>query len=303
MFFAVATAAGSYTKAEVRALAAAAGLSPATKRSSAGICFVGRRRFSNFLESYLPPRAGVYLDAVSGRILGRCSNMLAITGGQRAGLGGQAEPYFVVGTDLEQGKVWVAPGHEHPALYSNTVLLQAPHWVEGVAPVELGGQQGWVGQYKARYRQGLQDCVLHACTSIVSAAAADASGDDVCRMAAASTEGAPSRAAPPIGDGFLAKAAAVKDAGGLGQSQVQSDSKGGMDYMFFPSRFYPSPKQLLEGQGIVESKGMSPGGYLVAHVDPACRGLTPGQAFVLYDGDVCLGSTLISAPGMTLYEQ
>jgi hypothetical protein len=45
---------GKLRKAQVRARAAAAGLHTAGKRDSAGICFIGRRNFGEFLTGYLP---------------------------------------------------------------------------------------------------------------------------------------------------------------------------------------------------------------------------------------------------------
>jgi hypothetical protein len=48
-------------KAEVRALAEEAGLLPAHKRSSRGICFVGQRRsFGEFMRQYAHPVGAVH---------------------------------------------------------------------------------------------------------------------------------------------------------------------------------------------------------------------------------------------------
>jgi hypothetical protein len=43
-------------------------------------------------------------------------------------------------------------------------------------------------------------------------------------------------------------------------------------------------------------------GYLVAHFGRPEWGVTPQQAFVAYDDEVCLGSALIAAPGRSLLE-
>ncbi|WIA20569.1 hypothetical protein OEZ85_004959 [Tetradesmus obliquus] len=88
---------GHLCKAVVRRIAAEFKLPMAAKRSSAGICFIGRRSFGKFLEDYLPPKPGVYVEVDSGRELGGCANMLAVTVGQRAvGLGGQQQRVYVV---------------------------------------------------------------------------------------------------------------------------------------------------------------------------------------------------------------
>lgn len=43
--------------------------------------------------------------------------------------------------------------------------------------------------------------------------------------------------------------------------------------------------------------------FLVAELAMPLRGVAPGQMFVLYDGQVCLGSAVIIAHGPTLAEQ
>ena len=41
---------------------------------------------------------------------------------------------------------------------------------------------------------------------------------------------------------------------------------------------------------------------LQVNFDVPARALTPQQALVMYDGDVCLGSAPIGCPGLSLYE-
>jgi tRNA methyl transferase len=44
---------------------------------------------------------------------------------------------YVVGKDMSSNTVHVAEGGEHPALYAETALLAAPHWVAGAPPLQL----------------------------------------------------------------------------------------------------------------------------------------------------------------------
>ena len=62
--------------------------------------------------------------------------------------------------------------------------------------------------------------------------------------------------------------------------------------------FQPSTFTRLQPQ----DEAISPG-YLVALFDQPEWGVTPQQAFVVYDGEVCLGSALIAVPGRTLQEE
>lgn len=50
--------AGHLTKAEVRRIAAEAGLHVADKKGSTGICFIGKRPFGEFIGQYVEPRRG-----------------------------------------------------------------------------------------------------------------------------------------------------------------------------------------------------------------------------------------------------
>jgi tRNA U34 2-thiouridine synthase MnmA/TrmU len=52
-----------------------------------------------------------------------------------------------------------------------------------------------------------------------------------------------------------------------------------------------------------QQQGSEQQGLWVAELAVPLRGITPGQMFVLYDGEVCLGCAMIAAHGLTLAEQ
>ncbi|MBX6352773.1 MAG: tRNA 2-thiouridine(34) synthase MnmA [Thermoflavifilum sp.] len=150
---------GHLTKPEVRRLAAEAGLPTANKKDSTGICFIGERDFRAFLRRYLPAQPGDMVDIDSGRCVGRHEGLMYYTIGQRHGLGigggGNGEPWFVVGKDVQRGILYVAQGHDHPALFAEALVAEEPHWVAGHAPA-----QRFRATVKCRYRQPDQPATI-----------------------------------------------------------------------------------------------------------------------------------------------
>lgn len=149
---------GEQMKPAVRALAAAHGLATARKKDSTGICFIGERRFKDFLEQYLPAQPGSIHHVDDGRLLGEHHGLMYYTIGQRQGLGiggvrgASEDPWFVVGKDLESNVLLVAQG-EHPALYANALHTEPAHWIAGTPP-----PHGTSITAKIRYRQADQAC-------------------------------------------------------------------------------------------------------------------------------------------------
>ncbi len=153
---------GEIEKPEVRRLAEQHQLATAKKKDSTGICFIGERRFKDFLEQYLPAQPGdIY--SLDGELLGRHQGLMYHTIGQRQGLGigGLAnhgdEPWYVVAKDLEQNRLLVAQGNDHPALFKTSLRTGAVYWVAGEAPgLPLACSA------KVRYRQSDQSCTVRA---------------------------------------------------------------------------------------------------------------------------------------------
>lgn len=151
---------GELDKSEVRAIAARLGLSTHDKKDSTGICFIGERKFKDFLEQYLPAQPG-NIETTDGDTIGSHSGLMFYTYGQRQGLGigGLSEhdeaPWYVVDKDLARNVLLVAQGAEHELLYSRRLLASAPAWING-EPLELPLRCS----AKIRYRQPDQACLL-----------------------------------------------------------------------------------------------------------------------------------------------
>ncbi|MDF7670082.1 tRNA 2-thiouridine(34) synthase MnmA [Orbaceae bacterium ESL0721] len=126
---------GELEKPQVREIAAKLGLITATKRDSTGICFIGERKFSEFLSRYLPAQTGS-IRTVNGEIIGQHQGLMYHTLGQRKGLGigGRKEsddtPWYVVDKDLIHNELIVAQGHDHPALFSDGLIANQIDWVD-----------------------------------------------------------------------------------------------------------------------------------------------------------------------------
>jgi tRNA-specific 2-thiouridylase len=152
---------GALPKPEVRALAARHGFVTHDKKDSTGICFIGERRFRDFLQSYLPAQPGT-IETPEGRVLGTHSGLMYHTLGQRAGLkiggvkGGMESPWYVAAKQIERNVLIVVQGNEHPLLYSTALEISAIDWINTdhpALPLEC--------KAKTRYRQPDQDCTLY----------------------------------------------------------------------------------------------------------------------------------------------
>jgi len=146
---------GNMTKKEVRKIASDVGLHTAIKKDSTGICFIGEKKFKEFLENYLPAQPGE-IRSVSGELLGKHDGLMFYTLGQRKGLGiggtPSGEPWFVVKKDVKNNILYVAQGRNNPALYSNSLEASNVNWISGKAP-----ERDFVCTAKFRYRQADQE--------------------------------------------------------------------------------------------------------------------------------------------------
>lgn len=151
----------------VRDIAQEAQLPTARKRESMGICMVGKRDFGNFIHQYLPepPRPGVFIDVDTGEIVGQHEGSLLYTIGQGAKISGASQRWFVVGQGNEDAELFVCAGTHHPALYSNSLVLQNIHWIGGDVPPPLRSTGRMRAMCRVRHLQPLVPCEIRSNTN------------------------------------------------------------------------------------------------------------------------------------------
>ncbi len=149
---------GELEKTAVRALAEQHGLVTAAKKDSTGICFIGERRFTDFLKQYLPAQPGT-IETTDGQVIGEHAGLMYHTIGQRQGLGiggmkdASEEPWYVLAKDLQRNVLIVGQGNAHPWLFSRSLVCRQVNWINPVAVQALDRLTA-----KVRYRQPDQAC-------------------------------------------------------------------------------------------------------------------------------------------------
>ncbi len=151
---------GNIEKPQVREIAEKAGLITHNKKDSTGICFIGERKFKDFLGKYLPAQPG-NIETPEGEVVGKHDGLMYHTLGQRKGLriGGLAnageEPWYVVEKDLLRNVLIVGQGNNHPRLFSKGLVGNQLHLVDRLeltTPIKC--------TVKTRYRQEDVLCTL-----------------------------------------------------------------------------------------------------------------------------------------------
>ncbi|PSQ94362.1 MAG: tRNA 2-thiouridine(34) synthase MnmA, partial [Proteobacteria bacterium SW_6_67_9] len=148
---------GEAHKDWVREQARAAGLPNSDRPDSTGICFIGERRFDDFLATYLDVEPGPMITP-EGAQVGQHRGLIHYTIGQRHGLGigggrGQpGKPWYVLAKDTRDNRLVVGQGSDHPWLFARGVVTEAPHWLIDPPAPPLRAQA------QVRYRQQPVPC-------------------------------------------------------------------------------------------------------------------------------------------------
>ena len=152
---------GDIEKPVVRDIAEKSDFITHNKKDSTGICFIGERKFKDFLQQFIPAQPGE-IKTLDGQTVGKHHGLMYYTLGQRKGLGiggvknATEEPWFSVKKDLENNILYVAQG-EDPELYHTHLKASQLSWVS-----EQSVELPFECKAKVRYRQPDQTCIIHS---------------------------------------------------------------------------------------------------------------------------------------------
>ena len=154
---------GAMTKPEVRSRAHAAGFDVHDKKDSTGICFIGERRFDDFLARYVRGGRGPIRD-LHGTLLGEHRGLPFYTLGQRQGigLGGVRDrperPWYVAGKDVASNTLTVT--QDARDLETSWLYATDLNWISPSISPDRGMPETMRCTAKIRYRQPEQPCEL-----------------------------------------------------------------------------------------------------------------------------------------------
>ncbi len=128
---------GDYTKKEIREIAGKSSFPNFDRKSTVGICFIGKVNLKRFLQKKIKPKQGTILDP-SGKQIGTHDGIYYYTIGQRIGprfgidlereKGKEVKKWYVAKKILQTNTIIAAP-ENHPLNFRKEITLNQPHWI------------------------------------------------------------------------------------------------------------------------------------------------------------------------------
>ncbi len=142
---------GEFTKNQTRQIAKRAGFPNFNKKSTVGICFIGKINLKDFLSKKIKPKKGNIINP-RGEIIGQHDGIYYYTIGQRLGprygfdLDKNSDEkrnlkrWYVARKDAKKNVIVAAP-EGHPLLYRKNILLSDQHWISNKPPIKIHGRK------------------------------------------------------------------------------------------------------------------------------------------------------------------
>ena len=132
---------GDLTKAEVRKIAEDNGLVTSHKKDSYDVCFIGSKKFKDYMDLNYPENPGDIVDECSGKVIGKHNGISKYTIGQRKGLGigggfgKTGDCWFVTKKNIKTNTLYVSQGNDE-ILFSDALISKSFNWIHNKPDVD-----------------------------------------------------------------------------------------------------------------------------------------------------------------------
>lgn len=122
---------GHLQKHEVRELAHQYNLPNKDRKDSQGICFLGKFKFSDFIQHHLGVQKGLLVEYETGKTVGQHNGYWFYTLGQRKAIGLGGGPWFVVAKNIPENIVYISHNYYTQDKKRNSFVVDNVHWLSG----------------------------------------------------------------------------------------------------------------------------------------------------------------------------
>eukprot|EP01130_Rhizamoeba_saxonica_P005406 TRINITY_DN2162_c0_g1_i1.p2 TRINITY_DN2162_c0_g1~~TRINITY_DN2162_c0_g1_i1.p2 ORF type:complete len:280 (+),score=46.84 TRINITY_DN2162_c0_g1_i1:106-840(+) len=150
---------GNLRKTQVRQIAQEANLPNAKRKDSVGLCFVGKRKWSDFLSSYISTTPGKFKN-IKGIVLGEHKGLGLYTVGQRAALSkGDGTRWFCAKKDYKENVIYLCE-KDDPLLNFKDSIVKDINWLceDTYNDIKNDPDQIYLG--KVRYSVETNECKI-----------------------------------------------------------------------------------------------------------------------------------------------
>jgi len=127
---------GDLTKKQVRAIAKKNKFQNFNRKSTTGICFIGKINLKRFLQKKIKPKSGKILDP-NGNVIGQHDGIYYYTIGQRIGSrfgidvnrGNSTQRKWYVASKNPKTNTIIAAPENHKLNFRKEIIIQQPHWI------------------------------------------------------------------------------------------------------------------------------------------------------------------------------
>ncbi len=121
---------GTYYKKKIREIALNLKLPNAKKKSSTGICFIGKKKYKNFIKNFIKDKPGKIIDIENKKFLGYHKGLFYYTIGQRKNLNIKSNvPYYVVKKKNKKNILLVVKKRNKKFLYSKGIYIKNIYFI------------------------------------------------------------------------------------------------------------------------------------------------------------------------------